>query len=235
MRDPESVYRVVRIVATDDHTWEAAASSGIGELAKTIDDLRVARVTERDVVVREGRAAVYRVKLEATYRIDRQRSTAAGATLTVRRYLVVANESVGSETLEQAIAARLALGPAEFHVLVPATLRGWPVMAGIAEPSAGIAMINAVDEATRQEAYQQAGERMRDQMNRLAAAGARATGEIGSPDPIAAIAAVLERSSFDEILVAAPAAALSKWLKLDLPSRIERRFHVKVAQLPAGH
>ena len=54
---------------------------------------------------------------------------------------------------------------------------------------------------------------------RLREAGAEATGEIGDPDPITAIANVLARGSFDEIILSTLPANLSKWLGMDLPSR----------------
>ena len=61
-----SVYKVIRLVATSTVSWEDAARKGVAEGAKTIRDLRVARVTQTDAVVRDG-VLVYRTKLEMSF------------------------------------------------------------------------------------------------------------------------------------------------------------------------
>ncbi len=231
-RDPDSVYRVVRLVAADEHSWEAAAAAGIAQLAKTIPDLRVAKVTRMDSTVRDGITASYRVQLEASYRIDRHRSTVGGATVTVRRVLIVANSTVGGASLNSALSDRLASGPVEFHVLVPAHQPEWTRMAAVADPLSGFA---GVDHAYMRDleisGRADAAVRLATQLQELVALGAKATGEVGSSDPIVAIAAVLARADFDEIIVSTLPARLSAWMGMDLPSRTARRFHIPVTHV----
>ena len=122
-RDPDSVYRVVQLVGADPASWEMAAATTIAEAAKTIPDLRVAQVVKLEsTVLRGGRIAAYRVRLRVSYRIDRRRGVDNGERQVVRRYLLVANQTVGGKALTRAIEERMQAGPSEFHVLVPATL-----------------------------------------------------------------------------------------------------------------
>lgn len=227
-RDTDSVHRVVRAVATHAESWEKAAASGITEMAKSITDLDVARVVERDVVVRDGAVALYRVKLEVSYRIDRRR-VVAGTTQVVRRVLVLANQTLDSPALASHLAARAAQGPAEFHVVAPTGASRLATLAKMADPIMGYA---ALDDRTMAEAEDEARAdaqgRVDAALASLRAAGAGATGEVYPGDPLVAVAAVLERATFDEVIVSTLPAGLSRWSRMDLPKRIERRFGLPV-------
>ena len=84
---------------------------------------------------------------------------------------------------------------------------------------------------TDEEGLREAKERLDDQLMQLLEAGATPTGEVGQPDPLAAIGSVLERASFDEILLSTLPASMSRWLRMDLPSRLERRFTVPITHV----
>jgi GABA permease len=237
-RDPDSVYRVVQLVASHRDSWEAAAADAIAEATKTITDLRVAQVVEFDTAVRDGSVVAYRVRLKVSYRVDRRRRSAAGETQMVRRYLVVANQTVGSKALGHAIKERLQAGPAEFHVLVPATLsRDYAAARRLAtfsvDPTSGYTFgdlrgLTFEDDEGRRRAQ----ERLDEQLLMLIQAGANPTGEVGDADPMTAIAAVLARSDFDEILLSTLPATISRWVGLDLPTRLARRFGPRITHLP---
>jgi hypothetical protein len=64
--------------------------------------------------------------------------------------------------------------------------------------------------------------------------GGEADGQIGDPDPLVAIGDVIAKRSFDEIIVSTLPAHLSKWLRHDLPTRIESTFDVPVAHVSAS-
>jgi hypothetical protein len=53
-----------------------------------------------------------------------------------------------------------------------------------------------------------------------AAAGTDVTGEVGSHDPLGAVADAVNRGEYDEIIVSTLPRRVSRWLKLDLPSKI---------------
>ena len=68
------------------------------------------------------------------------------------------------------------------------------------------------------------------------ASGAEVTGEVGDADPIAAIHDVLNARQFDEIVISTLPKRISRWLKLDLPSKA-RGFGLPVTHvetMPAG-
>lgn len=231
-RDPNSVYRVIQMVAGHSESWEEAAAVAVAEATKTIADLRVAQVVEFDTLVRESKVVAYRVRLKVSYRMDRRRSSEQGGEVEVRRYLVVANQTVGGAALTEAIRQRIAAGPSEFHVLVPATLsKDFAAARRLAtfsvDPTSGYAFgdLGALPR-TDEEGLSQARARLDMQLLQIVEAGATPTGEVGEPDPLVAIASVLERASFDEILLSTLPASVSRWLRMDLPSRLERRFAV---------
>jgi GABA permease len=235
-RDPTSVYRVIQLVGTSSESWEQAASNAIEEAAKSIGDLRVAQVVEIDTAVRDGRVAAYRIRLKVSYRIDRRRVTPTGETQVVRRYLVVANQTAGGPALNEAIRQRIAAGPSEFHVLVPATLsRDYAAARRLAfsvDPTAGYTFgdLSTVPR-TDEEGQRRAQERLDEQLLQLIQAGASPTGEVGDSDPLVAIAAVLARSDFDELLLSTLPASASRWVRMDLPARLGRRYGAKVIHI----
>jgi GABA permease len=70
-------------------------------------------------------------------------------------------------------------------------------------------------------------------LDRLRATGAVADGEVGDLDPMRAIEQSLTRRHFDEILVSTLPARWSRWLRQDLPSRVERKFNLPVSYVSA--
>lgn len=225
-----SVYKVVRLVATSTVSWEDAARRGVAEGAKTIRDLRVARVTQSDAVMRDG-VLVYRVKLEMSFRLDRARMVAGAEGLAeqvlVHRCLIVANQTLTSPELLDLARRRAADGPCEFHVLVPLAR---PSMV-MADPVMGMTSDLASDPEVLKAFEAEAEQRLSSFLDQLSAVGLAVSGEIGTGDPVVATRQVMERSSFDEIIVSTLPSRVSRWLKLDLPSRLERAFAVPVTQL----
>src|SRR5690606_2052061 len=75
--------------------------------------------------------------------------------------------------------------------------------------------------------------RLDEALTRFSAAGLTVAGEVGSDSPIASVSDVLRREgagAFDEIIVSTLPRSVSKWLKLDAPSRIQR-----MTTLPVHH
>lgn len=207
------VHKVIRLVATSPRSWEDAARAGVAEATKTIVDLRTARVSEMDAVVDGSRIRLYRVKLEMVFQLDRSRRVAGSTeTVSVHRHLIVANETLVSDALHKLVDARAAAGPAEFHVLVPQARGGW----------AG---------RRRRDPRAEAEERLRLFRFAFGRFGHAMTGEVGVGDPVAAVRRVLERSSFDEIILSILPPERSLWLRRDLPSRLERAVAVPVTTL----
>ncbi len=68
----ESVYSVVSLVGSSTESWEKAAAIAIETASSTLRDLRVARVVEQDIHIEPGQALTYRVKLELSFKYERQ-------------------------------------------------------------------------------------------------------------------------------------------------------------------
>ena len=129
----------------------------------------------------------------------------------MRSYLVVGNETLDSPELAEAIRARVAAGPARFHIVVPAT----PVQRGL-----------TWDE---DEARVVAQDRLTAAIGRLADLDARVTGEIGHRDPIEATEDALRGRQVDEVILSTLPPGISRWLGQDVPSRLKGSIMVPVS------
>lgn len=159
------------------------------------------------------------------------------ATPVERRYLVVANQTLGGEALNEHVRSCVAAGPASFYLVVPATHSAHHAVTGrtYASPASGRELPGPTDER----GLAQARWRLRRGVELFRTLGAQAAGEVGSPDPIEAVGQVLERERFDEVIVSMLPTSTSRWLGMDVPQRIERRWKVPVTTVvvtpaPAG-
>ena len=129
--------------------------------------------------------------------------------------LVVANRTAGSDELLQALRERAERGPASFHLVVPATARGvsW------------VADMNAGGDAAEHD--------LEAALERLRGAGLEIEGEIGDPDPVAAVQDAANAKSYDEMIVSTLHKTVSRWLKLDLPSKAAHATGLPVTHVEA--
>jgi hypothetical protein len=129
--------------------------------------------------------------------------------------LVVANRTAGSEELLDALRERADHGPARFHLVVPATARG-PARA--MDPDAGLdAAEHDLDSA----------------LERIRALGLEVDGEVGDPDPVAAVSDSTHAGSYDEVIVSTLPKHLSKWLKLDAARKVAHATGLPVTHVEA--
>jgi hypothetical protein len=120
------------------------------------------------------------------------------------RVLVVAHKTAATEPLLDAVRERAARGPARFTLLVPMTAHGLHKVVDPEDQDSGEA------EGVLAEA-----------LPRLtAAAGSEVTGLTGSTNPHMAIEDAVNLHGFDEIIISTLPARMSRWLKLDLPSKL---------------
>lgn len=82
-------------------------------------------------------------------------------------------------------------------------------------------------------AYATAERRLEDGRDRLRSVGAHVSGEVGDPDPLVAVKAVLAHREVDEIIVSTLPPGLSHWLRMDVPRRLQHRFHKPVTTVTA--
>jgi len=157
------------------------------------------------------------------------------------RYLVIANQTLGGEELLRVVGERMARGGASFHVLVPGTAPRELVWAGAydaflaAEGFVPPVTVTDEDEDVDDEddGLAVARERLQTALTRLHALGAVADGEVGDPDPVLAICQALEKERFDEVILSTLPAGISKWIAMDLPSRVARKVDVPVTHIQA--
>jgi flavin-binding protein dodecin len=66
----ESVYKVIELVGTSTESWEKAATAAVNRAAKSLRDLRVAEVSELDMVLENGKVKSYRAKVKVSFKFD---------------------------------------------------------------------------------------------------------------------------------------------------------------------
>lgn len=150
------------------------------------------------------------------------------------RYLIVANQTLGGKELENHIRDRIEHSHGRFSVIVPMIEPEFEANAWIpADPAFGISgMRNGASEAT-EEARRRSHHRLDRILDKIRSLGGEVEGNVVGPDPLTAVEDILERETFDEVLVSTLPAGMSKWLKMDLPSRISRRVEVPVTTVEA--
>ena len=130
--------------------------------------------------------------------------------------LVVANRTAGSPELLEALKRRAEEGAVKFHLLVPSTPHG---VAWAADMHSGGG---------------EAEDHVRAAVQQLRDAGLEVDeGRVGDPDPVAAVEDAVNFKDFDEIIVSTLPKTLSKWLKLDLPHRVEHATGKQVTHVTA--
>jgi hypothetical protein len=153
----------------------------------------------------------------------------------VHRYLVVANRTLGDQKLVDIINDRMARGPAEFWILVPATPTthlnaDFGALSG-AFPIDADVLPNAAE--VHDEGIAVAKSNLETELRRLREIGATADGAVCDPDPMKAIEKTLAQQQFDEIILSTLPPGASRWLALDLPHRVRRRTDVPLTVLSA--
>ena len=123
---------------------------------------------------------------------------------TPTRVLVVAHKTAATPALVQAVRERAERGPAEFTLLVPNTAHGLHRFVDPEEnPESEVMAVLDLAMPLLSEA-----------------AGKPVEGLIGAPDPMAAIQDAINLVGFDEVIISTLSHRVSRWLHLDLPSKV---------------
>jgi GABA permease len=131
--------------------------------------------------------------------------------------LVVANQTAESDELLDALKKRADQGDCEFTLLVPATPHG---MDWAADMFAGGG---------------EAKEHLDGLIERMRGAGVPVKeAKVGDPDALAAVQDACNFDSYDEIIVSTLPLHVSKWLKLDLPHKVEHASGLPVTHVEAS-
>jgi hypothetical protein len=131
------------------------------------------------------------------------------------RYIVVANQTLGADRLYDEVRRCLAAGPCTFHIVVPAT-----------PPTDHLTW-------TEGEARAIASDRLDRALSWFGELGAEVDGEVGDANPLLAIWDALQNREFDQIILSTLPAGISRWVKMDLPSRVRAEFGLPVSHIVA--
>lgn len=123
---------------------------------------------------------------------------------TPSRVLVVAHKTAATGALLDAVRERAGEGPATFTLLVPNAAHG----------------LHKVIDAEDQDASEAQGVLDAALPKLSDAAGSEVSGMVGDPDPSAAIQDAINLHGFDEVIISTLSPRLSRWLHLDLPSKV---------------
>ena len=130
------------------------------------------------------------------------------------KYLIVANQTLATDQLTDKVRQHCAEGPCTFHVVVPAT--------------------HAKDHAFQTEGHDHAlaDKRLEAALERFRSIGAEADGEVGDASPFLAVRdCLLADGTYDGVIVSTLPLGVSRWLKQDLPHRLDRTFGLPVTVL----
>jgi len=120
------------------------------------------------------------------------------------RVLIVAHKTAATDALLQAVHERARRGPCVFTLLVPKMAHGMHKVVDADD----------VNEDEAQQVVDDALPLLRE------AADAPVDGMVGDPDPMAAVHDAVNLRGFDEVIVSTLSARVSRWLRLDLPSKV---------------
>jgi hypothetical protein len=128
------------------------------------------------------------------------------------KVLVIANRTVDSDEVREAIVRRAAAGPLQVTLVAPA--------------SGGASSVRERRAVTEQ--------RLERAVRRLREAGVAVEGIVGDADPMVAVQEAWDPRRFDEIIVATLPTGASRWMAADLPRRVERFSGARVAHVVAA-
>jgi hypothetical protein len=121
------------------------------------------------------------------------------------RVLVVAHKTAATQPLLDAVSDRSRRGPSVFTLLVPNPAHGLHKVVDDPEDQQSSEAQSVLDQA----------------LPALSgAAGSNVEGIVGDSDPIAAIHDAINLRGFDEVIISTLPGRVSRWLKLDLPSKV---------------
>lgn len=161
----------------------------------------------------------------------------------MERCLIVANQTLGGGQLVDAVRERVGRGEREFSVIVPATLpeheAGWSGGFRLPDDASSPLAVAEMEEVARRresliaDAERRATDRLEQMVATIRSLGGEADGSVGDADPVTAVKRMLADQSFSEVIVSTLPAGISRWLKMDLPSRVARMTKAPVTTIEA--
>jgi hypothetical protein len=155
-------------------------------------------------------AWMVRARREPPVRTTSMRRSAPGE----RRILVIANETVGGETLREEIRRRAEDYEERVRVICPTLL-------------SRVRFVASDEDAARAQAQ----ERLAHSLSRLREIGVNCDGEVGEADPLQAIEDQLRTFGADEIIISTHPEGRSLWLERGIVQGARERFDVPITHV----
>ena len=67
---PDSVYKIIELVGTSPESWDKAAANAVTKASETLRDLRIARVSELDMQIKDGKIEYYRARIKVSFKFE---------------------------------------------------------------------------------------------------------------------------------------------------------------------
>ncbi len=64
----ESVYKIIELVGTSTESWEKAATAAVDRASKTLENLRIAEISELDMQIEVGVVRAYRARVKVSFK-----------------------------------------------------------------------------------------------------------------------------------------------------------------------
>lgn len=149
------------------------------------------------------------------------------------RYLIVANQTTGGAELERAIRTRIEAGQNQFYVVVPMIDPGDEAPKREPDAAASTGAPSEPEADATEDPRGRAERRLASMLDKIESLGGEAEGEVGDSDPAEAVQAVVDREVFNEVIISTLPVGISRWLKLDLPSKTRRMVDCPVTTVEA--
>ncbi len=65
----QSVYKIIEMVGSSPVSWEEAAQNAVKAAGLSLRDLRIAEIVKLDLVVDDGKAAIYRARVNLSFKV----------------------------------------------------------------------------------------------------------------------------------------------------------------------
>ena len=66
----DSIYKVIELVGTSSKSWEEAATNAVNAAASSLRDLRIAEISDLDMVLEDGKVASFRAKVKVSFKFE---------------------------------------------------------------------------------------------------------------------------------------------------------------------
>jgi hypothetical protein len=159
-------------------------------------------------------------------------ATEPGGVVAEHQVLIVANRTLGGEQLVEAARERVRAGADAIWIVVPATAPSTEPAGSGFEGEFGMVPSLGLDQPAPTDPYRLAEMRLERAREQFRSLGVPVGGEVGDEDPLTAIGDALAARPCAEIVISTLPKAVSHWLRVDLPSRAHRKYHLPVTTVP---